>query len=180
MVARLLPSKNRKNRKKPEESGKKNGKTLTKPEEKKRQISDFFVGLSLPGRGGFMFWAGGTLGGNPRGGIPPGTLGTGTWERGGSMLSDSPSLNVALREIGITFLGFLLLSLPNSPSLNIALWESRFAFFDHINNQLLAFRIESSIRARLWFSQPGFNLDLGGPGGRIPPGGSPRGDPPVI
>ena len=81
-----------------------------------------------------MFWAGGTLGGNPRGGIPPGTLGTGTWERGGSMLSNSPSLNVALREIGITFLGFLLLSLPNSPSLNIALWESRFAFFDHINN----------------------------------------------
>ena len=43
------------------------------------------------------------------------------------MLSKSPSLNVALRQVGFTFWGFML---SNSPSLNVALREVGFTFSD--------------------------------------------------
>ena len=46
------------------------------------------------------------------------------------MLPNSPSLNVALREVGLTFLHCVMLSLPNSPSLNVALRYIGFTFWD--------------------------------------------------
>ena len=64
--------------------------------------------------------------GRDPGGLP-GTRGTGAWEGGVGMLPSSPSLNVALQEVGFTFLGFFMLS--NSPSLNVALREVGFTFF---------------------------------------------------
>ena len=45
-------------------------------------------------------------------------------------LSNSPSLNVALWEVGFTFLGFFMLS--NSPSLNVALREVGLTFFGEV------------------------------------------------
>ena len=43
-------------------------------------------------------------------------------EGGGVFYLDSPSLNVALREIGYTFLGFFMFS-STPPSINVALRE---------------------------------------------------------
>ena len=96
------------------------------------------MGLNLPGGelclDPEMFLIGDSSGGGPGGppwgsprNTPPGDPPEG-FLRGIMSYLDSPSLNVALREVGSTFFGFFMLS-STPPSLNVALREVGVTFF---------------------------------------------------
>jgi hypothetical protein len=153
-------------------------------EENKRQISDLFCGseLNLP-TGELclgLTWPNIPPREPPRNPQePPGNPQepTGTpQEKGGRVCyPDSPSLNVALRDVGFTFVGFFQLALTKRcpPGGRI------YIFFAYLH--LPAFKIESSIRESLQISQSVGNPESWRQSAirRGPPVGSPGGDPPV-